>query len=138
MPSFGTRSKERMEVSHPDIRRLLWSVVKVFNITVLCTHREKDDQNEAFEKGFSKLKWPDSKHNSLPCRAVDIAPWPEVYGRTPEERAAAHINFALLAGFVLSHAKALDIPVRWGGDWNRNLTTTDDTFKDFAHFELNI
>ncbi len=136
MPTFGKASKEKLEHVHPDLRRLMWSVIKAFDFTIVWGYRGQKEQNAAYDSGASKLKFPDSKHNSLPCRAVDIAPWPEVYGRTPEEKKCAPINFALLAGFVLSHAKEMDIAIRWGGDFNRNMTTSDENFKDLGHFEI--
>jgi hypothetical protein len=50
--------------------------VSPIDFKILCGHREEKEQNEAFNKGNSKLKWPQSKHNSLPSLAVDIAPFP--------------------------------------------------------------
>ncbi len=33
-------------------------------------------------------------------------------------------------------AKDLKIEIRWGGDWDRDGDTTDQTFNDLVHWEL--
>ena len=38
--------------------------------------------------------------------------------------------------FVKGIAAMLDIPLRWGGDWNDNTEVKDTGFKDLPHFEL--
>lgn len=39
-------------------------------------HRDEDRQNKLFEEGKTKVKWPDSKHNTSPSKASDSAPYP--------------------------------------------------------------
>lgn len=73
--------------------------------------------------GFSKLKYPNSKHNKTPSIAVDIIPYPFMgWDNTGD--------FKLLSDIIKRHAKALDIKIRWGGDWVN--------FVDMPHFELEI
>ena len=78
MPKFSTRSKNKLAQAHPDIQRLMEEVIKHVDIIVIETHRGKVVQNEYFATGRSKLKWPNSKHNSDPSDAIDIAPWDSV------------------------------------------------------------
>lgn len=33
-------------------------------------------------------------------------------------------------------SKELKVPIRWGGDWNRNGRSDDEKFYDGPHFEL--
>lgn len=136
MPTFGKASREKLEPVHSDLVRLMWSVIKDIDIKIIWGFRDKAKQDEFYSSGASQKQWPDSCHNVLPCKAVDIAPWPELYGRNRREKNASPINFALIAGIVLTHAKALGLEVRWGGDWDRDLTTSDTNFCDFGHFEL--
>jgi peptidoglycan L-alanyl-D-glutamate endopeptidase CwlK len=104
----------------------MYEAIKVTDFSVICGFRGEKEQNEAYARGHSKLKWPQSKHNQTPSMAVDIVPYPidwndelrfrtlgavvkEIWSQLPEEKRE---------GWSLS----------WGGDWK--------TFKDLPHFEL--
>ena len=76
MAEFSQKSLARLGTCHGDLQRLFMEVVKTHDCSVLCGHRGKDEQDEAYALGHSKAQWPDSKHNSLPSHAVDVAPWP--------------------------------------------------------------
>lgn len=98
------------------------------DFAVLCGYRDEAAQARGVAKGASRLAFPRSKHNRKPSRAVDIAPWPidwDDLGR-----------FRLLAGHVLGVAGVLRVPLRWGGDWNRDFNERDERFRDLPHFEL--
>lgn len=128
MPKFGKKSEERLATCHVDIQRLFNEVIKHYDCTVTCGHRGKDEQDEAVRTGVSKLAWPNSKHNSLPSKAVDVVPFPIDW----EDMS----RFYHFGGFVLAVAKQLGIKIRWGGDWNGDLKFRDEKFKDLPHFEL--
>jgi hypothetical protein len=91
-------------------------------------YRGEQSQNKAFTEGRSKLKFPNSKHNSLPSNAIDIAPFPIDWKN--RER------FCYLAGIVKGIAHSKGIKIRWGGDWDNDGETTDNKFDDLPHFEL--
>lgn len=129
-------SDRRLAECHPLLKQLLLSVANLHSFRIVCAHRCQSDQDAAFARGASKKKWPDSLHNRKPSLAVDLAPLPELYGRDDRERRAAPCNFGFMAGIVYAHAQALDISIRWGGDWDMDLTTSDESFKDLGHFEL--
>ena len=74
------------------------------------------------------MRWPHSKHNATPSRAVDIAPYPINWG--DRER------MTLFAGISLGVADAKGIALRWGGDWDRDFQVVDNGFDDLVHFEL--
>lgn len=101
------------------------------DITVIQGHRSEKEQNEAYKAGKSKLKYPKSKHNSDPSRAVDIAPW--VGGQIPWENEK---YFYFMAGIVFTVSEDLGINIRWGGNWNSNENFDDQSFDDLVHFEL--
>ena len=129
MPYFGRVSLSRLEDLHKDLQRVLRGAIQHFDFTIIWGYRDEDAQNAAYKAGKSKKKWPHSKHNQLPSMAVDIAPWPLVYDAHP-------IDFGVLAGVILYCAWERHVEIRWGGDWNKNLTVNDETFKDLGHFEL--
>lgn len=128
MPRFSARSLARLDTCHADLRRLFLEVVKHFDCTVLEGHRGQEAQDEAFAAGRSKLRWPNGRHNTQPSLAVDVAPWPLDWSDTG--------RFRYFGGYVLGIAQQLDIPVRWGGDWDGDTQVRDQRFNDLVHFEL--
>ncbi len=73
---FSRRSLERLAECHKDLQAIAFEMIKTADYTVLCGHRNEADQIVAFVSGASKVKWPNSKHNSIPSRAIDMAPCP--------------------------------------------------------------
>lgn len=128
MPEFGERSKKALESAHPKLRNLFEDVVKNYDCAVLCGFRNESDQETAYVHGFSKVRYPNSKHNSYPSMAVDVAPWPVNW---KEERKFYHF-----AGYVKATAEKLGIKIRWGGDFNQDGDFTNDAFVDLPHWEL--
>ena len=112
--TLGKTSLERLSSCHDDLQLLALDVAQrvdagelatagIRDITVICGHRGKAEQDAAFARGTSKLQWPRSKHNQMPSRAVDIAPYPINWN----DREA----FLVLRGFVLARAAALKLKV---------------------------
>lgn len=99
-----------------------------YDFTVLCGHRNKEDQDKAFAEGNSKTPWPKSKHNKIPSWAVDIAPYPIDWNDMD--------RFKQLAKIVLRIADELAVPIRWGGDFNTDGDKTTNDAWDKPHFEL--
>ena len=129
MPRFGTISLARLDTCHPDLQRVLRKVIEAGpDFTVLCGHRNQVEQDRAVAEGKSQARWPTSRHNTSPSGAVDIAPWPIDWDDWN--------RFRLLAGYVMGVADALDVKLRWGGDWNKNYAEGDERFRDLPHFEL--
>jgi len=110
MTAFGKSSMEKLVTCHPDLQRLFLEVVKTFDCVVLCGTRSKDDQEKAFIDGATKEHWPNSKHNSNPSIAIDVAPYPVDWGDFK--------RFYFFGGVVKGTANVLGINVRWGGDWD--------------------
>jgi hypothetical protein len=143
MPKFGQRSESNLRLVHPVMVTIVRSVIVFHDFTVLDGWRDHDTQHRLFLAGASKLDWPNSTHchmrsdelgRLVPCSlAIDLAPW---YTSEPHIRWNAVNDFALLAGRIIQTADLLGYSVRWGGDWNRNNSTTDNTFNDYGHFEL--
>ena len=128
--SFGRLSLERLATCATPIQTVMHAVMarQIMDFTIVVGHRGKADQNLAYARGNSKLQWPNSRHNSLPSEAIDIMPHPTGWKRTEP--------FYLLAGLVLLEAASLDIPLRWGGNWDMDNDLFDNKLTDLAHFEL--
>jgi len=136
MPHFGAESKRQLATCHPLLQDLLNEAIGYFDFSVLEGHRNKADQNAAYARGASKVKWPYGQHNKLPSHAVDLAPYPIDWGNTKAKAEAARQRFVLLAGFILMLAALRGIKLRWGGDWDGDQDTRDERFRDLGHFEL--
>ena len=128
MPSFSIQSNQKLETCVDDLQKLFREVVKHYDCTILVGHRTEEAQNKAFEEGKSKLKFPQSNHNSYPSKAVDVAPYPIDWSDTE--------RFYHFAGYVLATADQLGINIRWGGDWDMDKDFDDQDFNDLVHFEV--
>jgi len=144
-PAFGAKSAERLATLDPKLRELFEDVVREYDCVILVGHRGKADQDKAVAAGLSKTPWPTGKHNSLPSKAADVAPFdPRAPGgvnwgedlRTKKPDRAALARFYHFAGFVKGRALVLGIRIRWGGDWDGDTFFDDQTFNDLVHFEL--
>lgn len=131
MPYFSSASKERLVTCHPELIKLFEIVVGLYDCAILCGHRNKEEQDKAYQMGFSQVQWPNGKHNSLPSRAVDVAP---CLNGKPEMKDREQITH--FAGVVLGIANMIGVKLRWGGDWDSDHDLADNKFDDLFHFEL--
>lgn len=120
MTDFSATSRRKLMTCHPKLIGILEEAIKWYDFSVLVGHRGAEEQNDAFDSGRSKLKWPDSRHNKVPSRAVDIAPYPIDWKNEKE--------FHYLAGLVMGIAISRGVRLRWGGRWT--------SLNDLPHFEL--
>ena len=117
---LSSLSRKRLATCHVDLISVVMLAAERIAIAVLAGHRSEIDQRAAFANGFSKLDWPKSEHNSLPSRAVDLAPLPLDW----QDVAA----FERMAKTVKMAAAELGVAIEWGGDWERLV--------DRPHFQL--
>lgn len=136
---YSATSQKRLNSCHKDIQLIWAELAKLVNTSVFCGHRGQTEQNKAFLDGKSQLKWPESKHNALPSMAIDSGPYFVDLRNTDWED---HKAYAVFAGYVMCIARQLYAEgkithlVRWGGDWDMDGRTLDQTFHDLPHFEL--
>ena len=128
MANFSNKSIGKLTTAEDDLQRLFQKVVEKYDCTILCGHRTKEEQEKAFNSGHSKVKYPNSRHNSVPSKAVDAAPYPIDWNDLD--------RFYHFAGYVRGIAESLGINIRWGGDWNGNFDLKDQNFYDLPHFEV--
>lgn len=136
MPRFSETSLKKLDTCHPDLIILFKEVVKNFDCVIVCGHRNEEAQNRAFDNGFSKVQYPDSKHNSIPSMAADVIPYP-VNWKDLE-------RMKFFAGYVLGIAQKLfdegkmTHKVISGLDWDADTELKDTTFKDHPHYQLKL
>lgn len=135
MPKFSETSASRLSQATASLQVLFDEVVKSYDCTILEGHRGRQEQQRAYNTGKSKVDWPNSKHNLIPAKAVDAAPYPipERWGDHPNPKVLA--RFYHFAGYVLCVAQRMAISIRWGGDWDGDHDFRDQTFDDLVHFE---
>lgn len=127
--ALGLTSLKRLEGVHPDLIRVVVRAIQLtpIDFTVIEGVRSWERQRELYAQGKSKTL--NSKH--LTGHAVDLAPW--VRGAIPWDDWSA---FDQVAKAMLQAAEQLGVAIRWGGDWNQNGRSDDETFLDGPHFEL--
>ena len=131
MPSFSARSRSKLSTCDWDLQKVFNEVIKHFDCTVLTGRRGKEEQDEKYRQGLSKVQWPNSKHNAVApdlSRACDAAPYPIDWNDTA--------RFYYFAGFVMATAKSMGVELRFGGDWDGDTEVLDQTFMDLVHFEV--
>lgn len=125
---FGKRSKEKLKEAEPLLRELMCRALMTSNsdFSVICGHRTEEEQNEAYRKGYSKLKYPRSKHNKIPSMAVDVVPYPLDWSDIASfKELAEHIKSVWS---TMEYEKATgDWELVHGGDWK---------MRDYPHWEL--
>lgn len=126
MPHFGSRSKANLKNVHPHLRAVLDEAIKHVDFTIICGQRGKAEQDAAFKNGTSKVSFPNSAHNQSPSCAIDFIPYPFTGWK---DKAAFH----RIAMQIVESGRRLEIPVRSGGDWNRDGVYGD---WDAGHIEL--
>jgi len=126
MPEFSGQSKGRLLTCTQRLQDLFNEVVKHWDCTIVEGHRDQKRQYALYQRGRSRTL--NSKHLRWPSLAVDAAPYPIDWDDTN--------RFYAFGGFVLGVASQMDIPIRWGGDWDSDRQVKDQSFNDLAHFEI--
>ncbi len=126
MPVLSEQSLARLNTCHPGLIAVCRELIKQYDFAVLCGHRSKDEQNKAFQRGSSRLIYPQSPHNRMPSHAVDLAPYPVDWRNLARFREMWH-RFDALARLMRERGE-IESEFEWGGEWN--------TLKDFPHIEI--
>ena len=132
MRTWSPRSKRVYDTLDKDLQNLVTRIRdEVTDISLVSGYRDREEQNTLFENSFSKLRFPDSKHNRKPCLAVDLQPYPY-----PKDECKLWGALGYIAGRAMAIAAEEGIDIIWGGDWDRDGDLTDQTFDDLFHIEL--
>lgn len=125
MPKYSRVSKLRLLTCNPILQDIFNELIEIYDHTVLCGARDREEQNQAFDTGKSKAKWGQSKHNVIPgvrewSDAIDAAPYPIDWNN--------HVRFSEMNDKVQAIAKKKGYKIKWGGNF-KNL-------KDLGHWEV--
>jgi peptidoglycan L-alanyl-D-glutamate endopeptidase CwlK len=139
---YGLKSREKLSTCYEPLLRVAYLAIEMTPVDITIVHgwRSEREQNLLFESGASRKQWPDSEHNNEdeedgdPCSmAIDFAPW--INGTIPWSDTHA---FAVVAGVFFAAAKEHEVTLRWGGDWDMDGSTEDQTLMDWGHVEIRI
>lgn len=136
MPSFSNSSKAKLATCNPELQMIFNYVIRDFDCTIVCGYRDKEAQDKAFKDGFSKVKFPNSKHNRHPSNAVDCVPYPIEWENV--DRMRYFIGFVKGVAKTLLRYGQIDHELKTGIDWDNDTILKDQRFNDFPHFELII
>lgn len=133
---FGDRSRGNLAGVHPLLVEIATDALHngPQDFTVICGHRNRKDQEDAFKRGASKVHYGNSAHNAeepgtgkpRAC-AIDVLPFPFTDYNDPKMRPKWQ---AIFEAFQTAAAKR-GVKLRWGGG------IPDKSFNwDLPHIEL--
>ena len=129
MNVWGRGSQRHRDTLDHRLQLVLDKVLPLRDLSIIDGYRDEHRQNTYYESGVSKVRFPNSKHNSLPSSAVDVQP-------SPYNEDTLREDLTYIAGLIVATGAALNIDIRWGGDWDADGETADNNFDDLFHFEL--
>ena len=111
--------------------------ISPYDFSIIRCWSGEDVQNALYDQDSSTLRWPDSKHNVMTdgrpdSEALDFGPFIPGIGIPWKD---THI-FAVIAGCFFAAANTLGYRIRWGGDWDSDGSTKDQTLMDYGHVEI--
>lgn len=136
MNHFSDISKLRLQSSHKDLQTLFAHVIIDMDTTIVCSHRDKPEQDKAFAEGKSKLKYPNSKHNKNPSWAVDAAPFVKGKIDWKREQMLYFAGYVKACADLLYRIGTISHRIRLGADFDMDNDIDNDNFRDEPHFEL--
>ena len=119
---FSKSSKQKLEQCDIRLQHLCNRMIdrSDFDLTITCGHRNQEEQEKAFNDGTSKAHYGQSKHNSLPSKAVDICPYPINWSKKD-------VRWHKMVALAYDTARELGINIRCGMFFS---------FEDYPHIEL--
>jgi len=142
--NYGDASLIKLQSCHVELRRVMLRAIKLtpeaIDITIVHGFRDKEQQN-GIDPRFTNARWPSSYHNAEdenfePCsEAVDFAPWITLRNGKKGIPWSDTKLFSMLAGVIMAAATLEDVVITWGGDFDRDGSTEDQTLADVGHIQ---
>lgn len=122
MHFWGDASLVRIEQLDTDLQLVLHEAIQhcPHDISILCGHRDKEDQEDAFDRGLSNAHFGQSAHNFTPALGFDFCLYPDAEWDNEDKYKEVWEHIQSIAG-------SLGVELVYGGDWS---------FKDWGHIEL--
>jgi peptidoglycan L-alanyl-D-glutamate endopeptidase CwlK len=126
MKKYSTTSQNNLDSADPRLILIFTDALNIMDHSILDGYRTEAEQLALFLEKKTKVRL--GKHNVKPSMAVDALPYPIDY--EDKER------MCLFAGIVLAIAHKYGVKIRWGRDWDGDTNLLEETFLDYAHFEI--
>jgi peptidoglycan L-alanyl-D-glutamate endopeptidase CwlK len=136
MKRFSETSKSKLSGCHRDLQTLFNHIILDRDCTVICGFRDEIAQNTAFSEGNTQKKWPDSKHNTQPSLAVDVAPYEASGVDWGKLQSAEFAGYVMGVADQLLRIGSISHRIRRGVDWDGDYDVDDTKFWDACHFEI--
>lgn len=135
---FSQHSLMQYQALHGDLQKIIDIAIKHHDFRIQEGYRDKAAQDTYFARGTTKVRWPNSRHNSNPSMAMDL--WPFVNGKfigwNDTKQWYYFGGMVVFIGRQLKDSGEIGHTIRWGGDWDRDNDLSDQRFNDLPHFEL--
>lgn len=137
--SLGEKSRAKLQGVHPDLVRVVERAIAISrqDFSVGEGVRSIERQRELYAQGRSRpgrVVTDTMKSRHLTGHAVDLWPWPRLpNGNVDWENKTA---FLKVGTAMLAASVELNIPVRWGYDWDGDGVMNERGEFDGPHFEL--
>ena len=119
--SFGNISKKRLSECAKPIQDLFMKVIEEtdMDFSIGTGFRGEKEQNDAYDKGYSQVKFPNSKHNKQPSEAADVVPY--INGKMDWDTVD---NFLHLSEIIKRVASEIGIIIESYRDWETDRKST--------------
>lgn len=145
---YGRASTRRLLTCHKDIQVIANEAIAISDVdmTIVCGSRNEEEQEAAFDGGFSLAHFGQSPHNfevvgDGGSPAVDIAPYED--GKIAwEDKALFHrvADFMMDANKRLLEQGIVSHELVWGNDWDDDGILVeqdpDENFIDLPHWQI--
>lgn len=126
--SLSASSLERLKGVHPDLIGVVKRAIEITAMDFIVTEGLRTPERQRKLVAEKKSKTMYSRH--LTGHAVDLAACPGGIISWHSK------DYPPIRDAMFSAAKEFGVPLRWGGDWNSNGTSADESFLDMPHFEI--
>ncbi len=127
MKVYSSKSQNNLDSADPRLILIFTEALQIIDHSILCGYRPDAEQLALFLEKKTKIR-SGGKHNRKPSLAIDALPYPINYEDTE--------RMCLLAGIILAIAHKYGVKIRWGRDWDGDTNLLEETFLDYAHFEI--
>lgn len=134
---LSARSRRNLEGVHPKLVDVVHRALEISqqDFTVVEGLRSLETQKAYVAKGVSKtMKSYHLQQKDGYGHAVDLYP----YYNGSVQVEAPFSRYKMIADAMLAAAKELGVVVTWGADWDRDGDTSDHTFIDSPHYQIEL
>ena len=134
---LSARSRRNLEGVHPKLVSVVRRALELTDqdFTVVEGLRSLETQKAYVAKGVSKtMKSYHLQQKDGYGHAVDLYP----YYNGSVQVEAPFSRYKMISDATMAAAKELGVVVTWGADWNRDGRTSDHSFIDSPHYQIEL